>query len=468
MKRVDVVALTLVALAAGSVAVTASPMLQDQKRVVRCANNLRQLWTMQANYMAQFGGRAKLMPSDTGEAFWLKLSKTAPPLIDESIADIYQCPVENAKDEGCDYRGPVEDVNTYEDGDPVGADVDGNHGEGKGGNVIRKAGDCMSYAPTDAVWKAAETRLKGGNKAIPPKDTPETAKQKQACVDLGHLAIGVMLYSEFMGVAPKTLDDLLEKPKDATFWPDGGFLPGGKLPKDPWGNAYQYKEGDRRDSKVWSWGADGKEGGDGENADLTLEDIFKGRSGASRAGAAASSERNASATLKTLATAQADFRSNDRDNNLVNDFWVADVYSLYALCPLITGQDRQEPDPKPDRSKAILLIEPSAAGADAAPANVPGRLAAPEKPVAKAGYFFRAVEKDETGEPYGEDTDRRGEKFRNRSRFAFCAYPAEYGKSGKLTFLLTEDNTIWRKDTGGKPVTQLPADMAKEGWSKLD
>jgi general secretion pathway protein G len=468
MRRIDVIALALVALVAGSAAVTASPLLQDRKRVVTCANNLKQLWTMQANYMAQFGGRAKLMPPDTGEAFWLKLSKTTPPLIDDSITDIYQCPVENVKDEGCDYRGPVEDVNTYMDGDPVGADVDGNHGEGKGGNVIRKSGDCMPYAATDPMWKAAETRLKGGNKAIPPKDTPETAKQKQACVDLAHLAIAVMLYREFMGVAPKTLDDLLEKPKDAAFWPDGGFLPGGKLPKDPWGNAYQYKEGERRDPKVWSWGADGKEGGDGDNADLTLEDIFKGRSGDTPAGAAASSERNASATLKTIATAQADFRSNDRDNNLVNDFWVADVYSLYALCPLLIDGNALKPDPKPERSKAILLIEPSAAEADAAPTKVPGRLAAPDVPAAKAGYFFRAVEKDEEGKPYGEDTDGRGEKFRNRTKFAFCAYPADYGKGGKLTFLMTEDCTIWRKDTGGKPVTQTPAEPAKEGWSKLD
>ena len=42
-------------------------------------------------------------------------------------------------------------------------------------------------------------------------------------------------------------------------------------------------------------------------------------------------ERNASGSLKTLATAQADFRSNDRDANMVNDFWVADVRGLYSL-----------------------------------------------------------------------------------------------------------------------------------------
>ncbi len=54
-------------------------------------NNLKQLWTMQANYMAQFGGRSQLLPTDTGGAFWMKHSWTQPPLIDASLADIYDC-----------------------------------------------------------------------------------------------------------------------------------------------------------------------------------------------------------------------------------------------------------------------------------------------------------------------------------------------------------------------------------------
>ena len=47
----------------------------------------------------------------------------------------------------------------------------------------------------------------------------------------------------------------------------------------------------------------------------------------------ASNERGASATLKTFAMAQADFRSNDRDGNGVNDFWTGDVSSeRIVLC----------------------------------------------------------------------------------------------------------------------------------------
>ncbi|HVR83252.1 MAG TPA: type II secretion system protein, partial [Planctomycetota bacterium] len=45
----------------------------------------------------------------------------------------------------------------------------------------------------------------------------------------------------------------------------------------------------------------------------------------------ASNERNASTSLKTLTSAEADFRANDRDWNHVNDFWTGDVKGLYCM-----------------------------------------------------------------------------------------------------------------------------------------
>ena len=125
-------------------------------------SNLKQLWTMQANYMATFGaqGGGKLMPPDTGSEFWTRLTKTSPPLIDPSLGDIYDCPLSPAPgsvDHG-EYRGPASDVNTYGDADPVGADIDGNHGPGQGGIVLRKSGDAMNYPATDPLWQAAAER----------------------------------------------------------------------------------------------------------------------------------------------------------------------------------------------------------------------------------------------------------------------------------------------------------------------
>src|SRR5688500_17803531 len=65
----------------------------------------------------------------------------------------------------------------------------------------------------------------------------------------------------------------------------------------------------------------------------------------------ASNERGASAALKTLASAQADFRENDRDGNKVQDFWTRDVAGLYGVVP--AGE-----------TETIKLIDRSVAGAD--------------------------------------------------------------------------------------------------------
>lgn len=47
----------------------------------------------------------------------------------------------------------------------------------------------------------------------------------------------------------------------------GGYVR--RLPADPWGNAYQYRmPGQRGSFDVFSFGADGVEGGEGENADI--------------------------------------------------------------------------------------------------------------------------------------------------------------------------------------------------------
>ena len=45
----------------------------------------------------------------------------------------------------------------------------------------------------------------------------------------------------------------------------------------------------------------------------------------------ASNERNAATSLKTLSSAEADFRANDRDWNHVNDFWTGDEKGLYTM-----------------------------------------------------------------------------------------------------------------------------------------
>src|SRR6187455_1337140 len=77
----------------------------------------------------------------------------------------------------------------------------------------------------------------------------------------------------------------------------------------------------------------------------------------------ASNERGASTALKTLSSAEADFRSNDRDGNHENDFWTADVKGLYTMTSAkVRGAGTAPDDP------AIKLIEIETAAADADPA----------------------------------------------------------------------------------------------------
>jgi len=63
---------------------------------------------------------------------------------------------------------------------------------------------------------------------------------------------------------------LVQRPNDPTVrnWREGGYIK--RVSKDPWGNPYQYvfpgTHGQEYD--LYSFGADGQEGGEGENADI--------------------------------------------------------------------------------------------------------------------------------------------------------------------------------------------------------
>ncbi|MCW8845234.1 MAG: type II secretion system major pseudopilin GspG [Gammaproteobacteria bacterium] len=65
------------------------------------------------------------------------------------------------------------------------------------------------------------------------------------------------------------LDALVTQPADPSIrnWRQGGYLK--KLPKDPWGNPYQYLyPGTQGEMDIWSMGADGQTGGEGVTADI--------------------------------------------------------------------------------------------------------------------------------------------------------------------------------------------------------
>lgn len=75
-----------------------------------------------------------------------------------------------------------------------------------------------------------------------------------------------------------------------------------------------------------------------------------------------------------------------------------------------------------------------------------------ERPIPWKGYVFREMQ------------TIGGKKIDWSQDFALCATPAEYGKTGKLTFIVTIDELVLAKDLGkAQLLTDFPAQ--KEGWS---
>ena len=88
------------------------------------------------------------------------------------------------------------------------------------------------------------------------------AKVEAAKVQIKNLQTPLLEYQSQKGNYPSTEEGLEALVKE-------GLLK--KVPLDPWGNPYQYRypgEHDQEEYEIWSYGADGKEGGEGHNADI--------------------------------------------------------------------------------------------------------------------------------------------------------------------------------------------------------
>ncbi|KWK55770.1 type II secretion system protein GspG [Burkholderia stagnalis] len=102
---------------------------------------------------------------------------------------------------------------------------------------------------------------------------PDEARRIAAKQDIGTIMQSLNLYRLDNGRYPaqeQGLHALVQKPAIDPMpnnWKDGGYLE--RLPNDPWGNAYQYlSPGTHGAIDVFSYGADGKAGGDGNDADI--------------------------------------------------------------------------------------------------------------------------------------------------------------------------------------------------------
>lgn len=104
-------------------------------------------------------------------------------------------------------------------------------------------------------------------------DRPDVARITKAKQDIRAMESALNLYKLDNYNYPSTdqgLEALVNKPAgspEPRNWKQGGYLD--RLPKDPWGNEYHYlSPGSHGEVDIFSYGADGRPGGDGVSADI--------------------------------------------------------------------------------------------------------------------------------------------------------------------------------------------------------
>lgn len=111
----------------------------------------------------------------------------------------------------------------------------------------------------------------------------EKAKLERIRGDITVLENAIMRYHSDNFLLPSTeqgLEALVSKPSQSptpNSYPRGGYIR--KLKSDPWGNPYQYvSPGEHGEFDIYSFGADGQEGGEGKAADIgnwNVEEVIK-------------------------------------------------------------------------------------------------------------------------------------------------------------------------------------------------
>jgi general secretion pathway protein G len=111
----------------------------------------------------------------------------------------------------------------------------------------------------------------------------ETSKVKSARLQSDNFAKSLDLFFLDTGRYPTTaegLEALVQKPAAVAAWA-GPYLKGSKAPADPWGNRYNYRSpGEHGRYDLYSYGADGRDGGTGNDADITNWETPAGAGGA--------------------------------------------------------------------------------------------------------------------------------------------------------------------------------------------
>lgn len=105
----------------------------------------------------------------------------------------------------------------------------------------------------------------------------DQAKVTIAKTQMSNIANALDLYRLDNGHYPSTqqgLEALVNRPTgspEPNNWNPDGYLK--SVPEDPWNNQYQYMSLSSSNYELYSYGADGTEGGEGDAADISVHDI---------------------------------------------------------------------------------------------------------------------------------------------------------------------------------------------------
>ncbi|TAH38529.1 MAG: type II secretion system protein GspG [Planctomycetota bacterium] len=93
-----------------------------------------------------------------------------------------------------------------------------------------------------------------------------TGKTTKAKSDISSLVNAVTMYKAQKGTWPDSIEELAEVDETGQ-----SFLQGNRVPKDPWGNDYYYEppRSGSSEFEIISYGSDGAQGGEGEDADIS-------------------------------------------------------------------------------------------------------------------------------------------------------------------------------------------------------
>lgn len=95
----------------------------------------------------------------------------------------------------------------------------------------------------------------------------DSARRDAARSQISSLSSALDAHRLDTGRYPDSLEGLLENTSGRSSW-NGPYIRS-DVPMDPWGNPYEYSS-DGRDFDLMSYGADGREGGEGNDADISL------------------------------------------------------------------------------------------------------------------------------------------------------------------------------------------------------